>query len=58
MIACHAAMAAVRRDIIRPLVGDMALHLRWRRGDAPEKIIGKFQIACHSLEQFEAESTE
>ena len=48
MVARHAAMPAVRCDIIRPLVVDMALHLRRRRARAPEKIFGKFQIACHS----------
>ena len=47
MIAGHAAMSAVRRDIIRPLVGDVAFHLRRRRGRAPEKIVRKFQNACH-----------
>ena len=47
MVAGHAAMSAVSRDIIRPFVVNMAFHLRRRRGRAPEEIFGKFQIACH-----------
>ena len=58
MVARHAAMSAVRCDIIRPFVGDVAFHLRRRRGRAPEKIVGKFQNACHGWEDNRAELTE
>ena len=43
MVARHAAMPAVRRDVIRPLVDDVAFHLRRRRGRAPEKFSGNFK---------------
>ena len=47
MVAGRAAMAAVGREVIRPFVDDMALHLGRRRCRAPEKTGGKFQIAVH-----------
>src|SRR5689334_21163191 len=43
VVTRHAAIPAVRRDIIRPFIFDMAFNLGWRRRGAPEESVREFQ---------------